>query len=153
MHNATKIITKGEHMNKPLILGLVGIVLVAALLVGVHAYGQQISQYQNINGRMFGAQGAQKGTCEFHEDMETILESGTYADLVALREESGKPMMPFVKDEVSFAAMQEQHKEMIANGNDFQAGTGCGMNAGKGLGTHQRQGLGKNQGNCPMMNN
>ncbi len=135
---------KGEPMNKPLIAGLVGIVLVATLLLGVHAYGQQFQQNQNsltIGTREMHR--SQQGTCEFHDQMQDIMVTGTYADLVALREESGKPMMPQVTDETSFAAMQEQHKQMVADGT---AGSGCPMRKG--------QGLGKTQGhNCPMMNN
>ncbi len=133
-------------MNKPLIVGLVGIVLVATLLLGVHAYGQQIQQNQNSNS-------IEQGTCEYHDQMQTIMTTGTYADLVKLREESGKPMMPFVTDETSFKTIQEHHKQMIAQyGDDFQQGMGCGAKTGAGM--HQGQGLGKNQGHrCPMRDN
>jgi hypothetical protein len=145
--NNMKII-KGERMNKPLITGLVGIVLVAALLAGVHAYGQQFQQGSN-SGNGAGQRGMQKGTCEYHDKMQTIMSTGTYADLVALREETGRPMMPFITDETSFAVMQEQHKEMIAQyGDDVQNG-GCPMHQNGGA----MRGSGAGKHNCPMMNN
>jgi len=71
----------------------------------------------------------------FHEQMESIMEKGSYEDLQALREEKGFNMMPFISNEDSFQEMKEHHEEMEAF---HEKGEGCPMM--------------EDGGSCPMMN-
>lgn len=72
-------------------------------------------------------------------NMEQLIEEGTYQDLVEYREQTGFTMMPWVDSQEEFEAMQEHHEEMekwheeIANQNGFDVSSfgrgfgGCGM--------------------------
>ena len=84
-------------MKKMFAVGI-AVALVALFIGGVYAQGMWT--------------GGQRGT--YHEQMEQVLEEGTYDDLVALRLETGGRMMPWVQDAESFAQMQERHKTMEA---------------------------------------
>ena len=85
-------------------------------------------------GKGFGMQGA------FHEQMEEVMEEGSYAVLVELREGLGFNMMPWVSSEEACKKMQEHHETMekYHEENGYGPGMGMGMH-GKGL-----------EG-CPMM--
>lgn len=131
-------------MNKTILA--LGLVLVA--LVGVGAVAA------------YGGFGLVSG--EHHEDVESILESGSYADLVEYREKSGYPVMNRVQSEEDFELMKERHQYMEENGYEpgqFR-GTGEGLFAGqgkrmKGQGMHGGQelrGKGAGLGGCPYMN-
>ncbi|NJL44001.1 MAG: hypothetical protein HC945_01605 [Nitrosarchaeum sp.] len=81
-----------------LVLGLV--VLGGAALAG--PWGSQGSGMQQRGGGPSGA---------YHERMEEVLSSGSYADLLSLREELGVTLAPWVQDEEGFAALQERHEQ------------------------------------------
>gem|GEM_PF-2904071 len=139
---------KNGLMNRPLIVGIVGIVIVAALLIGVTAYGQRGQFLSGVaEGTETGARGT--GTCVYHDDMQVVMESGTYADLVALREESGKPMMPWVQDDASFAQAQTLYEQNGGTGFGSR-GAGCGMHAGAAGAQGNLDGRGAVH-RCPMM--
>ena len=52
------------------------------------------------------------GMMQHHEDMEKVMEEGTYSDLVKLREELGFNMMPWVENEEDFELAQKIHEKM-----------------------------------------
>lgn len=66
----------------------------------------------------------------FHEQMEEIVESGTYADLQNLREESNRYFARWVDSEEDFNLFKENFKERTT-------GEGCPMRG-------QRRGMGRN---------
>ncbi len=49
---------------------------------------------------------------EYHEEVEELLEEGSFADLEALREELGVRIAPWVVDEESFLEWREHHARM-----------------------------------------
>lgn len=110
-------------MNKMFAVGIAAVI--AALFIGgAYAAGQ------------WGAQ--DRGA--FHEQMEEIMETGTYDDLVALREETGRPLKRWVTDAETFAQAQERHAQMEAQ---YGEGPHHGKMGGRG------QGRG-GQGGCRM---
>ncbi|MBI2546049.1 hypothetical protein HYV81_02610 [Candidatus Woesearchaeota archaeon] len=76
-----------------------------------------------------GMDGMGMGMGYFHEEVEEVLEEGSYQDLVALRQELGANIMPWVDTEEEFKAMQERHKAMEAwyEKNNQTPGYGCPM--------------------------
>ncbi|RJQ15678.1 hypothetical protein C4573_05975 [Candidatus Woesearchaeota archaeon] len=74
---------------------------------------------------------------EYRDQMEQILEEGTYADLEAFREEIGFSVMPRVTDEETFALMKERHAQQEQfreeNGPAYRAGMKRGMLRGMRL--------------------
>lgn len=83
--------------------------------------------------------GANTGEIQTHyQDMQEIMGSGTYGDLVEYKQTSGFNIMPWVQDEEDFTLAKERHAEMIQwrGENNIQSGQGYGRNGG-----------------CPMMNN
>lgn len=44
--------------------------------------------------------------------LEQIVEDGTFADLQQYRQATGSDVMPWVRDEATFAAMRTQHEAM-----------------------------------------
>ncbi len=114
-------------------LGIFAIVLVSLIAIGglVSAYGP-------------GFDNPYRGT--YREQMEEILETGTYEDLVSFREEIGHNVAPWVIDEDSFQQLKERHEYMEENGLEggmrLRDGTGQGMQHGKA------RGMGMN---CPFM--
>lgn len=71
------------------------------------------------------------------DDVENILETGTYDDLVKLRENIGYNVMPRVNSEEDFNQMKERHEYMEENG--FALG-------------HGRFAGNRFNSNCPMSN-
>ncbi|MEK6808446.1 MAG: hypothetical protein AABY14_02055 [Nanoarchaeota archaeon] len=70
-----------------------------------------------------------------HEQMEKMMEQGTYKDLVDIRDKSGIRVMPWVENEEDFKLAQKMHERMekyneesdfrmMGMHNGFQ---GCGM--------------------------
>jgi hypothetical protein len=105
------------RMKTAYIAIIVGVFVVVGLLVasGVYAYGK------NANGQGFNRQQGQgranmgtgmRGNCPNHEAMETIMETGTYQDLVALRTQTGKNLKPWVQNEEDFQRAKEMHETM-----------------------------------------
>lgn len=139
-------------MKKTTLLAAFGLIVLSLLALGAFAYGQRL-------GTGIGAEGA-SGTRgvrgAYHEQMEQIMESGTFADLVALRTETGRQLMPFVTDETTFAAQQERHEQMVeqygegprAGGCPMQQGVGGRAGNGMGKGTGRGTGGGAGLGGC-----
>ncbi|MBR9677335.1 hypothetical protein GOV04_04290 [Candidatus Woesearchaeota archaeon] len=77
---------------------------------------------------------------DFHEQMELIIEDGTYEDFDNFREESGFNMMAWVVDGESFEVMQEHHELMEEYHEQNSEGSSM------------MQGFGRNRGfgGCPM---
>ncbi|MCF7871666.1 hypothetical protein K9L97_01405 [Candidatus Woesearchaeota archaeon] len=135
-------------MNKKYLV--FGIALIALLTVGLAS--------------AYGGLGPMNG--EHHEDVESILETGTYADLEAYRNEVGYPVMHRVQSREDFELMQERHQWMEENGyepGEFRGtgegpwagqGKGQGLGNGQGRGMHSGQGFkgqGAGFGGCPML--
>ena len=110
-------------------IGIAALALASLLLLSGIAAAQRY-------GMGFGMQGT------FHEEMEEIMEEGTYNDLVAFREKTGFSMMPWVTDAETFKLAQERHDAM----EKFHEENGYGP--GMGMGMHGR---GSGLGGCPMM--
>lgn len=110
-----------------------------------------------IVGSVFAYQGSgmrtpihEKGT--FHEDVESILDNGTYEDLINLREEIGFNVMRKVQSQEDFNEMKERHEYMEEQGlepgylrSNGKRSSGMGQGFGKGQGMN-------NNGNCPNLN-
>ena len=133
-------------MNKKYLV--IGISLIALLTIGfVSAYG---GLYQGVGTQKYGMMNT-----KHHEDMESILETGTYQDLLDYREETGYPVMRIIQTEDDFELMKEHHTWMEENGYEpgqFR-GTGEGPFAGQRRGMHSGQGFrgqGSGFGGCPM---
>jgi len=71
----------------------------------------------------------------WHEDMESVMEDGSYQDLVDYRESTGYNVMPWVDSQDDFESMQEMHEQM----EEFHE-QGYGM---RGYGGYR-------SGGCPM---
>lgn len=60
------------------------------------------------------------------EDMQKIMQEGSYQDLADLRQETGLPMMSWVTDQASFETMQQHHalmqKYRTDSGNNARMG-------------------------------
>ncbi|MBI5389650.1 hypothetical protein HZB01_04710 [Candidatus Woesearchaeota archaeon] len=65
-----------------------------------------------IAAAAYTGNGYTQGSGNHHAMMEKLMETGMYQDLVALREETGMPIMPWVTDENAFDEMKEHHEEM-----------------------------------------
>lgn len=65
-----------------------------------------------------------------HNEMEDIMEEGTYSDLVELREDYGVNMMPWVNNEETFEEAQERHVTM----EEFHKEYGSRMHRSKMMG-------------------
>ncbi len=103
-------------------------ILAIVLVGGVFAH-QNFAQ--NSQGFMATQSGYERGT--FHEDVESVLENGTYEDLVTLRDELGFDVMRRVQSQEDFNEMQEMHELMEEQGyepgymrQNSQRGTGFG---------------------------
>jgi len=87
-------------MNKAILFGIIGFLLIGS----VFAYmgnGNSMGMMGNRNWNM----------AEHHEQMEELMEEGSFEDLQKLRQE-GFNMMPWVNDETTFKQMQEMHEQM-----------------------------------------
>ena len=62
-----------------------------------------------------------------HEQMEVIMEDGSYADLVELRKELGFSMMPWVNNDEDLDVMKEHHEQMEELGGMGGGMHGCPM--------------------------
>lgn len=94
-----------------------------------------------------------------YENMRDIIEQGTFNDLQAYREESGRQMKPWVENQADFNEMQQYHEQMIEEGYGpencpYAEEDGCPFAEqgrqgfdGKGQGMH---GYGR-EGGCPYM--
>ena len=124
-------------------LTVVGVVLLAAIVVaGAAAAGQRFGA-----GAEFGATAGTHTRSAHHEQMEAILEDGSYEDLAALREEIGLPLMPRVQSEEDFALMQERHEQMEEL---YGEGPHAGMGRLGGAGNRFGNAFGQGFGGCPM---
>ena len=115
-------------MDKKLIVALVAalsVLLIAGLATAQGMWKNKESEMgmQGMHGNMM------KGMMQHHEEMEKVMEEGTYADLVKLREENSFNIMPWVENEEDFQLAKKMHEKMEKYRED------------KGLGA----------GHCPMM--
>ena len=92
---------------------IIAFIALVAIVGGVFAY-QNNDMNNNINS--MNQLSHQKG--EFHDNMESILENGTYNDLVKFREKIGFDIMPFVNSQSDFDSQKDRHEEMEAQGFD-----------------------------------
>ncbi len=97
-------------MKALVITGLVA-VLIAAAVVSAHGMGRMGM---------------------YNQDMQKVLEEGSYQDLVELRQTSGMPMMPWVTDQASFETMQQHHVLM----QSYQTKSGKTAYGGMRMGCH-----------------
>ncbi len=96
-------------------------VLVISTIGLVYAHGSG-SGYGMMGGfGMMGNSGSGYGMMgssnyDIHEEMEEVMESGSYQDLVELREEYNMPMMYWVDSEEEFLQAQQIHEEFEEEG-------------------------------------
>ena len=96
---------------KKIIYGLIlAMVLVSA---SIYAYNGRDKDFSGNNRMMYNT--------GMHEEVQNVLETGTYEDLVALREEYNMPMMHWVQNEEDFELAKQNYQE-----NGFAGKTGCG---------------------------
>ena len=101
---------------------IIGILLISAIL-----------SLSLVSAHMGG--GLRSGHMGHHEEMEKIMEQGTYKDLVAHREEIGWNVKPWVTSEEDFELAKGMHERMEKR---HEGNTGFyGMN-GMGNGCHMR---------------
>ena len=78
-----------------------------------------------------------------HEQMESIIENGTYADLVAFKEENNLNFMPWVTDEETFQQLKERHETMEAyRAENGIENLGMGMRGMKSMNKAENSGMG-----------
>jgi len=129
-------------MNKKIIAIATLIALLSIGIVAAYGFGGQSSNAPN-------------------KDMENMMETGTYTDLVNYRTTSGDDVMPWVQSDETFKTMQEQHeaREQYAEENGLEMGShmmGRGFRQGdedqqKGSGFGRSRGFGGQRGTgCPM---
>lgn len=126
-----------------------------ALVVVAAGFGSAYYGQGNGNDQRTNFDGMQRGA--FHEQMEEVMESGSFEDLESLRTELDVNLMPWVIDQATFEEAQAHHQEMEAlygEGPHFgEAGARDGSGFHRG-GMHQGSGMGQGQGfhgNCPFM--
>lgn len=124
-------------MKKALLITSVALALLVVAALGALAHG-------GFDRGDLSPMGVDRGT--YHEQMEEIMEHGSYADLEELRAETGMPMMRWVTDDESFAEMQEHHEEMEALYGEGPHMGAYGQRDGSGF----RHGRGSGRGGCPM---
>ncbi len=136
-------------MKKGLLITGAALALLIVAAVGAFAYGGRGMMAGDVSPA-----GVERGA--YHDQMEEILESGSYADLEALRAETGMPMMPWVTDDATFQQAQERHEEMeTAYGEGPHMGAygprdGTGFQRGRSGMMGGGQGRGSGFGGCPM---
>ncbi len=77
----------------------------------------------------------------YHEDIENIIENGTYKDLENYRNQLNRNIIPWVTDEETFQQLKERHEQMEEYREE---GRGIGLGFGR---RHGRNGF----RGCPMM--
>ena len=82
----------------------------------------------------------------YHEEMETVIETGTYDDLAALRETYDRPFMRWVDSQEDFELAKQHHEAMEESGE-----MGAGHMGQRGSGMMRNQGTGMMGEDCPMM--
>ena len=75
----------------------------------------------------------------YHENIENIIENGTYQDLENYRNQINRNIIPWVTDETTFQELKERHEQM----EEY-------MEEGRGMGFGRRHGR-NGFGRCPMM--
>ena len=113
--------------RKAILFGIVGLLLIGSAFA-----------YMGYGGMARGMMGNRIGVN--HEQMEEVMEEGTFNDFQKLRQETGFNMMPWVNDEATFKQMQEMHEKMEKYMESSNWKSGMGMMAS-----------GRANGNCPMM--
>lgn len=130
-------------MNKKLIAISALVVLLIVGVVAAHGFREQSTTGANE---------------DMQNTMEPIIETGTYTDLVNYRTTSGYNVMPWVKDEESFKALQELHNTMdqYAEENGLEMGPqmmgqgfsmGSGFRRARGFDSHENS---QSRFGCPM---
>ena len=113
--------------RKAILFGIVGLLLIGSAFA-----------YMGYGGMGRGMMGNRMGVN--HEQMEEVMEQGTFSDLQRLRQETGFNIMPWVNDEATFKQMQDMHEKMEKYMESSNWKSGMGMMAS-----------GRANGNCPMM--
>jgi hypothetical protein len=118
-----------------------GILLIAIIAItgSVFAYQGFGMHQNNLNPNSENQTYHERG--QFHEQMEEILEQGTYDDLVAFREEVGFDVMRKVQSVEDFEAQKARHELRESQGLE------PGYKRAGGHGSKHR-----GFGNCPMSN-
>jgi len=126
-----------------IIFGAIGLALLVSIgFVAAHgvssnkmAFQSYAMEKQNID---------RSDMMEHHEEMEQVMEKGSFQDLVALREKIGFNIMPWVNDETQFKEMQERHEQM----EEMMEGNGM---MGRGMMNRGFNGDNRVEFDCPMM--
>lgn len=109
----------------------------AFILAVASAYPQNISKAR--------AQDNLQDRVQIHDELRTVLEQGTYQDLVDLREKYDHDFKPWIENEADFEQAKAIHEKMeqYRNENGYNMGQGHGQRMGN-------RGQGMRLG-CPML--
>ena len=136
--------TKATTNNRIWLIGglLATILVIAGIALANPRIDRDNEQFQGMMGNtgkgMMGS-GSGMGTMmrcnmsgmmqmmQYHEQVHKILEEGTYADLIALRQQTSLHLMPMVQNVEQFKLMQLHHEEMEQM---HESGNISGMGAG-----------------------
>ena len=81
--------------------------LALALMIGVALFGVG---FVSAHG---GAE--ERASTDWHSRMQDVLTSGDYNALMHLREETGMPMLPWVRSQADFERAQDYYQEYMRN--------------------------------------
>ena len=112
-----------NKMKKAILFGILGLLLIGS----VFAY---MGSGNRNNMGMMGSKNFNMQ--QHHEQMEELMEEGSFEDLQKLRQE-GFNMMPWVNDEETFKQAQERHEQMekIMENSNFGRGMTGMMKSGR----------------------
>ena len=95
--------------EKDILIGILAVLIISVVGI-VYAFNEGYESF--ASDMMGGNQMMDEGAYfDMHQDMEKVLESGTYDDLVQLREEYNMPMMYWVNSQEDFELAQQMHEE------------------------------------------
>src|SRR3989344_5123413 len=105
-------------MDKKLLIVIAAALSVLLVASFAAAQGFWRSKENQQTGMMSGGmmKGMMGGMAKHHEQMGELFETGSYADLIKLREEQGFNMMPWVENEEDFQLAKKMHEKMEKSG-------------------------------------
>ena len=125
-------------------------IIIAFIALVVIAGG--VFAHQSNEGNNFKQMGNLFHGVDFHDKMESILENGTYSDLVKFRKDVGFDVMPFVNSQSDFNSQKDRHKNIESEGHRGGYGD-CMMddeNDGNNWNSHNNFGYGHAYGRGMM---
>ena len=98
-----------------IIIAVLAVLVISTVgLVYAHGGGYKSNSFGMMGG--YGMMGS-SGYDDMHEEMEEMMESGSYQDLIELREEYNMLMMYWIDSEEDFLKAQQMHEEFEDKGS------------------------------------